>query len=135
VERLLRTTAEIPDLVDRLRRPDPPSRLAGVLRERRALELTWAWLLGDPATRERLDWYVERASHIRAELRGDDVVALGVPRGPAVARVLGRLRDARLDDLVTDRDGERALVRDWLRDDSGPSPARESPTDPTRKEH
>ena len=44
-------------------------------------------------------------------LGGEDVIALGVPRGPAVARVLAELRDARLDGTVTDRAMEEDLVR------------------------
>ena len=49
-----------------------------------------------------------------AALTGDDVVALGVPRGPEVARVLGELRDARLDGRITDRAMEEDLVRHWM---------------------
>jgi hypothetical protein len=43
------------------------------------------------------------------------VIALGVPRGPQVARVLTALRDARLDGAVHDRTGEAAWVRAWVR--------------------
>src|SRR5439155_1202241 len=44
-------------------------------------------------------------------ITGDEVVALGVPRGPAVARVLAELRDGRLDGRITDRAMEIAQVR------------------------
>jgi hypothetical protein len=46
-------------------------------------------------------------------LRGDDVIALGVPAGPGVAATLDALRDARLDGEVTERTEEEALVRAW----------------------
>src|SRR5262249_31202187 len=47
-------------------------------------------------------------------LRGDDVVVLGVPRGPAVARVLAEMRDARLDGRLASRAMEEAYVRQWI---------------------
>jgi len=47
-------------------------------------------------------------------LSGDDVVALGVPRGPAVARVLAEMRDARLDGKLDSRAMEEAHVRQWI---------------------
>ncbi|MBM4442280.1 MAG: hypothetical protein FJ027_17825, partial [Candidatus Rokubacteria bacterium] len=51
----------------------------------------------------------------RATLRGDDVIALGVPPGPRVAAALEALRDARLDGEVSERSEEEAFVRAWAR--------------------
>ena len=42
------------------------------------------------------------------------MIGLGVARGPQVARVLGALRDARLDGKIRDRQGEIDYVRSWL---------------------
>jgi len=42
------------------------------------------------------------------------LLALGVARGPDVARVLGALRDARLDGEIRDRQGEIDYVKSWL---------------------
>src|SRR5262249_12983525 len=47
-------------------------------------------------------------------LSGDAVVALGAPRGPAVARVLAEMRDARLDGRLASRAMEEAYVRQWI---------------------
>jgi hypothetical protein len=47
-------------------------------------------------------------------LRGDDVIELGVRRGPAVAEVLEDLRDRRLDGGPGDREAEIEYVRHWL---------------------
>jgi len=91
-----------------------PSARARWLRARSDLALAWLWLTGGPAARAMLDWYATEAREVRPALRGDDVLALGVPPGPAVARVLAALRDARLDGRVTDREGEQACVRHWL---------------------
>jgi hypothetical protein len=92
----------------------PPSARAGWLRSRSALELAWLWLIADDAARRAIEWYVAHARGVTAALRGDDVIALGVPRGPEVARTLARLTDARLDGIVWDTDGERAYVRAQL---------------------
>ena len=63
----------------------------------------------------RLDDYLNNLRPVRPTLNGDDVIALGVPRGPEVGRVLRSLRDARLDGLVADREGEEAFVLDGLK--------------------
>lgn len=55
-----------------------------------------------------------RIRKTRPILRGDDLVALGVPRGPALGEVLARLRAAKLDGEVTTRTEEEAWVRDYL---------------------
>jgi len=55
-------------------------------------------------------------------LRGDDLLALGVPRGPEVGRYLAALRLSRLQELTKTVDDERWLVQGWLAG-SGPPPA------------
>lgn len=91
-----------------------PSERARAWRGRSDLELFAAVLRGDAAVRREVTWFVTRARDVRPALSGEDVIALGVPPGPTVARVLAGLRDARLDGTVAGDDGERALVRDWL---------------------
>src|SRR5439155_266302 len=93
--------------------------LERILAEARA-ELTLSRLGTDGAFR-LLDpryRFTAPTAHLVAELAralvalsGDEVVALGVPRGPAVARVLAELRDGRLDGRITDRAMEIAQVR------------------------
>jgi tRNA nucleotidyltransferase (CCA-adding enzyme) len=82
-----------------------------------SVEVGWLWLSGDGLLRSALDAVVAAGRAARPELRGDEVIALGVPRGPAVARVLTGLRDARLDGAVHDRTGEAAWVRAWVREE------------------
>jgi hypothetical protein len=55
-----------------------------------------------------------RVRGTRPLLRGDDLEALGVPRGPALGEVLARLRAAKLDGEVASRADEEAWVRDHL---------------------
>jgi tRNA nucleotidyltransferase (CCA-adding enzyme) len=87
---------------------------ARLLRDRGDLELAALWLGGEPSTRAAVEWWVDTARGVRPVLRGDDVVQLGVRRGPAVAEVLDDLRDRRLDGAPGDRDDEIEYVRHWL---------------------
>jgi tRNA nucleotidyltransferase (CCA-adding enzyme) len=92
----------------------PASEAARRLREAPPLLLAWWWLVGDAGVRERIDWFLTTGRLVQPALRGDDLAGLGVPRGPALATVLGELRDARLDGLINDRDGEVGHVLHWL---------------------
>lgn len=91
-----------------------PSDRARALRGRSALGLVWLWLEGKPGAREQVEWFCEVAS-VRPSLRGNDVIALGVPAGPGVAAALDALRDACLDGAVNGRSAEEAFVRAWGR--------------------
>ncbi len=97
----------------RLSAASAPSTRARLLRELAPVALAWLWLVGDGNARAALDWYLglDRAP---VSLSGDEVIALGVPRGPAVARVLTELRDGRLDGRITDRATEIEQVRRLL---------------------
>jgi tRNA nucleotidyltransferase (CCA-adding enzyme) len=97
-----------------LARAATPSERARLLYPRSPVELGWLWLTGDGPTRAVLDWFAGLEPRL-VELSGDDVLALGVLRGPAVARVLAELRDARLDGRLTNRAMEVEHVRHWMR--------------------
>ncbi len=99
-------------LAARLAAADAPSARARELRGCAPTELAWLWLTGDRAVRSTVDWFAGLDPRV-VSLSGDDVVALGVPRGPAVARVLAELRDARLDGTLTSRAMEEEHVRQW----------------------
>ena len=101
-----------PALAAELARASSPSERARHLRGRAPLELAWLWLSGGDL-RAALDWFVTIDPRL-VSLDGDDVVALGVPRGPAVARVLAEVRDARLDGTLANRAMEEEHVRQWL---------------------
>src|SRR5207247_2257574 len=80
----------------RLSAASAPSARARLLRELHPVALAWLWLVGDGGARAALDWYLGLDRALVA-LSGDEVIALGVPRGPAVARVLAELRGGRLE--------------------------------------
>ena len=108
---LRRALAEAPALARRVTAATP-SAAGHALRDASGAELVALHLMGGGA-RERVDWWVTRGRAVEPALGGDDVIALGVPRGPAVAAALAALRDARLDGRVVDRAAEMNYVRAW----------------------
>jgi tRNA nucleotidyltransferase (CCA-adding enzyme) len=111
--RLTRCLDEGQALARRLAAAPAPSARARELRGRAPLELAWLRLIGGAGVRAALDWYLGLERSL-VSLTGDDVVALGVPRGPGVARLLEALRDGRLDGRLHDRAMEVAHVRQWM---------------------
>ncbi len=111
--RLSRALEEGRDVLAALAQAAAPSARARLLYPRSPVELGWFWLTGAGPTRAVLDWFAGLDPRL-VELSGDDVLALGVPRGPAVARVLAELRDARLDGRLTNRAMEVDHVRHWM---------------------
>jgi tRNA nucleotidyltransferase (CCA-adding enzyme) len=49
--------------------------------------------------------------YVKPALGGDDLIAMGVPPGPRVKKILQRLREARLDGKVTSKKEEEEMVR------------------------
>ncbi|MBI2216535.1 MAG: CCA tRNA nucleotidyltransferase [Candidatus Rokubacteria bacterium] len=113
-KRILGTTTGHTAMLGALRAARTPSRRAHVLRELSPVALGWMWLAGDAETRAAVEWWRSTGRALRPALRGDDVVALGVPPGPEVAAALRALRDARLDAALEDRDAEAEWVRRWV---------------------
>jgi tRNA nucleotidyltransferase (CCA-adding enzyme) len=122
--RLERTVAAATVAAAALRGAGTASARARTLRRLHPLELAWLRLAGDARGRAAIGWFVEHGRGAIPSLRGEDVIALGVPRGPAVARTLERLTDARLDGAVRDAESERAYVRALVAAHAG-SPAAE----------
>lgn len=90
------------------------SEIAEALASRPIQVLAGAWIRGGRRARRRIEWFLRRGRSVRPLLSGDDVIALGVPPGPAVGNCLAALRRLRLDGLVRTRNHERALVETWL---------------------
>jgi tRNA nucleotidyltransferase (CCA-adding enzyme) len=64
--------------------------------------------------RQQVIEFLTTLRHVRPALRGDDAIALGVPRGPRVAEVLGIVRMARLNGTARTREDEERIVRDYV---------------------
>jgi len=117
--RIERSMAGAPGRVRALRAASTPSARARLLRPCSPVEVAWLWLVGgcdEPRSapvRRMVEWFsgLDRA-HVA--LTGADLIALGVPRGPKVARILEAIRDRRLDGAIADRAGEEKLVRAWV---------------------
>lgn len=94
----------------------PPSRLCQLLTGRRPAAVTAVAGLTDLAAAGRaLRRYLVELRQIVPALRGEDLLAMGVPPGPPVGAVLAQLLAARQDGQVTDATEERQWVAQWLR--------------------
>ena len=92
-------------LAHRLRADDPmPSELRGLLAGEPRELLALALAFGAPAP-PILRW-VSGMAHVRLEITGEDLLAAGVPEGPALGRALEETLRRKLDGLVSGRDEE-----------------------------
>ena len=64
--------------------------------------------------RERLTNYLECQRFVRPILGGKDLVALGVPQGPMIGKILQSLQDARLEGRVKTRKDETGFTLECL---------------------
>ena len=69
----------------------------------------------DPTVAAWLRLYLDELRHVRPLLDGDDLMALGVPEGPAVGLLLTELLDSRLDGHVKSVEDEEEMVRQALK--------------------
>jgi tRNA nucleotidyltransferase (CCA-adding enzyme) len=81
---------------------------------RTPLELAASHLTADRGLRARLDAEMASMRAEKGELRGDELIELGVPRGPAVGRVLDDIRVRRRRGEIGNRAGEIDYVRAWV---------------------
>jgi len=94
--------------------PTRPSSLYLFLRDFPPLAIKANALAASPEVGRRLELYLERLRSVRTVLKGDDLLRLGVPPGPAVGQVLRQLLLARLDGEINTREEEMAAVRRLL---------------------
>jgi tRNA nucleotidyltransferase (CCA-adding enzyme) len=114
-ERAPRDALRVREAASRLASPGlRPSEAVAALEPFSAAAVAARALLEPPGiVRRRLWQYLEHWRHRRAALRGRDLQALGVSPGPAMGRMLARLRAARLDGEARRREDEVRLVRAW----------------------
>jgi tRNA nucleotidyltransferase (CCA-adding enzyme) len=98
-------------------RPSRPSEAVELATARTGVELALARALGA----EWLDRYVDEWRHVRLEIGGDDLLAAGIPEGPAVGRGLAAALARKLDGEVAGRDEELAVALDAARREAPPS--------------
>jgi tRNA nucleotidyltransferase (CCA-adding enzyme) len=112
-QRLLRSLETGATVREALRAANAASARARLLRGASALERVWLWLGADAETRATITRTVDREAAAEPWLSGDELVALGVARGPRVGQLLEELRDGRLDHTIPDRVAAEAHVRRW----------------------
>lgn len=79
----------------------------------RALLVGWVTRTPDAASR-LVERYWREWRFVRTALDGAALKALGLPPSPLYGRLLGGLRAARLDGLISTEEEERALLQQWL---------------------
>lgn len=121
----LRMTREVADdlrLLHRLKETLPqigwtskPSSIYRLLEPYPGRVLAAAWLAtGSRRLRDQLLHYQTEWRPVTLEMAGDDLKAMGLRPGPLFGRLLGLLRDARLDGKVSTREDEEALLQKLL---------------------
>jgi len=105
-KRLARLAPMLPALVPALAAASlKPSELDALLRPLNVpLCLALLALAESPVVWARVQQYLTDLVHVPVPLTGDELKALGVPRGPAFARIVARLRALRLDGDIRTRD-------------------------------
>jgi tRNA nucleotidyltransferase (CCA-adding enzyme) len=83
-------------------RPQRPSEAVELARGHDPVELALARAMGA----EWIDRYLLEWGRVELEIDGDDLLAAGVPQGPAVGRGLAEALRGKLDGEITDRAGE-----------------------------
>ena len=69
-------------------------------------------LAKDDATRERLKKFLLDLRWVSTEVKGDDLIAAGIPVGPAINNLLNIILDAKLDGKVRGKEDELAYALD-----------------------
>jgi tRNA nucleotidyltransferase (CCA-adding enzyme) len=93
-------------------RPERPSEAVELARGRDVVTLAIARALGA----EWLDRYMDEWRHVRLDVDGEDLLAAGIPEGPAVGRGLAAAMRAKLDGQVAGRDEELEIALDAARE-------------------
>ena len=113
--RVVRDTIALRDVLRRLQRSSlRPSEVDDLLSayDEHVLRASAA-LASDALAASRVRRYLDELRHVRPLLDGNDLLALGVGRGPEVGALLRALRRARLDGEVRTREDEVAYLRRW----------------------
>jgi tRNA nucleotidyltransferase (CCA-adding enzyme) len=100
-----RAARQAPRIARELRqREHRPSELRALLGREPLLSLALALAMHAPS--EPILRWVTELSSVRLEITGDDLLAAGVPEGPALGRALDETLDRKLDGLVSGREEE-----------------------------
>ena len=62
-------------------------------------------------TKRLISLYFTHLKHLKPELTGRDLIALGCQPGPQIKQILSRLHEARLNEVVQSKQEELELIR------------------------
>ena len=91
----------------------PPSHVAEAIGGAPDAAIEAAMALRSPETRRNLRRYLDRR-YAKPRMRGEDLMAMGVPEGPEIGRLLEALAPAVLDGRARTLRAERSIVRRML---------------------
>lgn len=112
---VLQDTLAIKSKIKELAEPGlAPSVIYGLLHDYSPTAYTVNSIGADSSTAaEHIDLYLNVLRHVKPALSGEDLVKLGVSKGPRIKEVLLKLREARLDGKIISKKGEEDMVREW----------------------
>lgn len=106
-DRIVAVATRAPDLSRRLAGAAAPSQIAAAIGSGPAELVALAGALGAEAPARR---WLRDLRHVRLEINGDDLLAAGVPPGPAIGAGLAAARAAKLDGRADGREAELAAA-------------------------
>jgi len=113
----LRDTCRLKTEIETLAAPNlKPSRIYEVLHGYSPAAIAAASIAFDsPEASRSIHQYLTRLRYIKPVLTGEDLKSMGLAPGPRISETLDRLRAARQDGKVSNRQEEERLAREWLR--------------------
>lgn len=66
-----------------------------------------------PAAKKNITLYLDKLRYVRPALTGKDLEGMGIKPGPHMKEILEKILEARLDDQITDRQGEIEMVKEY----------------------
>lgn len=110
--RVIRDTGSVKDSYDRLNSPDlKRSQLHELLSPFDASAIRGCALAADePVVVWHLNLFLSELRHVTPFLNGDDLIAMGVPEGPVIGKLLKAIMVSRLDGLIATEEDEKNFV-------------------------
>ena len=119
--RVVRDSITLNGITGELRGDAPsPSRLVHLLENISIEAVTAVWLTSEnTAAATALGRYLNQLRHVKPGFNGQDLLDLGVPPGPLVGSILGRLRDDELDGRAVTGAERMRLVEELMAEAGG----------------
>jgi len=92
-----------------------PSEIVEILRDVPTASIRAYISAGPPLPRrDRLNQYLDKLQFVKPEITGDDLLAVGIPQGPVIGKLIDVVRRAKLDGQVSDKQEELQLAKSRL---------------------